>query len=253
MPTLVSAPAHCARQGRAGVTLAPLTRSPFPRCAGALSSRPSTSTSALFRSATALAPPPTPSWIPYLSLGAGTYCAALALLMAVAPGAPLTRALAGAPPAPGKAAPASRRLFPRELALLPPALAYLALLAASWTPDTLAVLLPGSLAAGLSAGWRPQFFPCLSGVAYLFARPPTAASLAVHLAGVGLLAAREAYLRGLEEGDRRGGRGERRGWARVGASRLAQAVTVLLLAFVGPLGLAVQVGVDGVRRVWRGG
>ena len=41
--------------------------------------------------------------------------------------------------------------------------AYLALLVASWSPDTLSLMMPGSLEAGLtSGGWNPQFFPRLA-------------------------------------------------------------------------------------------
>jgi len=239
---------------------------PFPPRFVVRRPRPSSSPAptVIIPSAAAAAAATTPTWIPYLSLTAGTYCAALAILMAAAPGARLTRTLAGAPPRPSATTRAfrGRPHFLPELSLLPPAAAYLALLAASWTPDNLSVLLPGSLAAGLTAGWHPQFFPRLSGVASLFARPATAASLAVHLAAVGLMAARAAYLSGLEEAD---GRRRRTGgavvdagsrnpfaageWVKAAAGRLAQAVTVLLLAFVGPLGLVVQAGVGVVRRM----
>lgn len=209
-------------------------------------------------SALAAAAPPPPSWIPYLSLGAGTYCAALAALMTFAPDARVTRALAGvAPSSSSSTSTPCRPCFTTDAALLPPALAYLALLAASWTPDTVAVLLPGSLAEGLTrAGWAPQFFPRLGGVAALFARPATAASLAVHLAAVGLLAARSAYMGGLKRRDDEaatvGGApagGRQRGPA---VRRLLQGPIILLLAFVGPLGLAVQAIVESGRR-WVGG
>ena len=224
--------------------------------------RPSTPTPAIAAAAAAAATAPPPTWIPYLSLGAGTYCAALAALMAFAPDARATRALAGVPASTTTTASrTTRRPLAADLALLPPALAYLALLVASWTPDTVAVLLPGSLAAGLAGGWAPQFFPRLSGVAALFARPRTAASLAVHLAAVGLLAARSAYVRGLDGRAGAGGasvsagpEGEAgRGRARAAGRRLVQAPVILLLAFVGPLGLAVQAGVEWGRRRWGGG
>ena len=100
--------------------------------------------------------------------------------MALAPRAPLTSALA------------SRA----EAALTPLCLLYLALLFTSWSPDTMSVLLPGSLAEGLSAGrFNPQFFPALAGVAELFSRPATAASLWVHLLVINLFAARSIWAR----------------------------------------------------------
>ena len=109
--------------------------------------------------------------------------------MALAPRAPLTSALA------------SRA----EAALSPLCALYLALLVTSWSPDTMSVLLPGSLAEGLSGGgFNPQFFPALAGVAELFSRPATAASVWVHLLVINLFAARSIwarrFLRGKNEG-----------------------------------------------------
>ena len=51
----------------------------------------------------------------------------------------------------------------------------------------------GRCAAG---GFRPQFFPSLEGIATLFSRVTTAASLWVHLLAINLFAARSAYLEG---------------------------------------------------------
>ena len=124
--------------------------------------------------------------------------------MALAPRAPLTSALA------------SRA----EAALTPLCLLYLALLFTSWSPDTMSVLLPGSLAEGLSAGrFNPQFFPALAGVAELFSRPATAASLWVHLLVINLFAARSIWARRAAGGGwgGRGGGGGRQG----GVGRLA--------------------------------
>jgi hypothetical protein len=207
-----------------------------------------------------------PAWIPYLSLAAGTYCALLAALMALAPGAGLTRALAltGGGRGGGGGGGAQHREGGQggdgdggdggwagmAAALLPPATAYIILLAASWRPDTFSVLLPGSLAAGLGGRWRPQFFPRLAGVAALFSRPATAASLAVHLAAVGLLAARQAYMCGLQQRRRQGAGNDGGGGGGGGSaviSAVVSAVVVLLLAFFGPLGLAVEAVVDALR------
>ena len=57
-----------------------------------------------------------------------------------------------------------------EILLLPVALAYLALLCLSWQPDTVRILFPGSLQAGLASGFNPQFFPNLAGISHLFSR-----------------------------------------------------------------------------------
>jgi hypothetical protein len=118
----------------------------------------------------------------WIFAGSTVYALALALLMALAPRWPLTR-----------------RALASPAALLPLALAYGVLLAWSWTPDTLRTVLPGSLAEGLSGGFNPQFFPRLAGVAALFARPATAASLWAHLLAVNLFAARAIFMDGERE------------------------------------------------------
>ena len=83
-----------------------------------------------------------------------------------------------------------------EAALFPLCLLYLALLVTSWSPDTMSVLLPGSLAEGLAGGrFNPQFCPALTGVAELFSRPATAASVWVHLLVINLFAARSIWAR----------------------------------------------------------
>ena len=71
-------------------------------------------------------------------------------------------------------------------AVVPLSLLYLAFLIPSWEPGTLQVLLPGSLEAGLQGGFRPQFFPQLSGIVALFSGSElTAGSFWVHiLAGI---------------------------------------------------------------------
>ena len=66
--------------------------------------------------------------------------------------------------------------------LVPLALLYGALLVQSWQPDTLSLIMPGSLSDGLAGGFRPQFFPRLDTIALLFSRSvATAASMWVHL------------------------------------------------------------------------
>ena len=106
--------------------------------------------------------------------------------------------------------------------LAPPCVAYLLLLVASWSPDTLSLMMPGSLEAGLSAGtFNPQFFPSLAGISTLLSRRGVAASAWMHLACVNLFVARHAAMRAA-----------RGGWA------LAH---TLALAFVfGPAGLCAH-------------
>lgn len=89
-----------------------------------------------------------------------------------------------------------RQTVERGVLLLPLALCYGYLLARSWQPDTLSLLLPGSLSAGLSGGFNPQFFPSLAGIGQLFSRLITSASLWVHLLAINLFAARQVYLDG---------------------------------------------------------
>ena len=95
----------------------------------------------------------------------------------------------------GRGRRASPPAFVRSwLPIAPLALVYAALLAASWQPDTLPILLPGSLADGLRGGFRPQFFPSVNGVSRLFAREMTAASLWVHILAVNVASARWMWL-----------------------------------------------------------
>ncbi|EIE24380.1 hypothetical protein COCSUDRAFT_83684 [Coccomyxa subellipsoidea C-169] len=89
----------------------------------------------------------------------------------------------------------TRRLLSSDLMFLPLAATYCFLLSQSWEPDTLSLILPGSL-----RGFNPQFFPKLEGIMGLFSRTITAASLWVHLLSINLYAARTAYLQGLQNG-----------------------------------------------------
>lgn len=82
------------------------------------------------------------------------------------------------------------------LPLVPLCVAYLALLVASWSPDTLSLMMPGSLEAGLtSGGWNPQFFPRLDGIMTLLSRRATAASAWMHVACINFFVGRHAALR----------------------------------------------------------
>lgn len=85
--------------------------------------------------------------------------------------------------------------------LAPPCVAYLLLLVASWSPDTLSLMMPGSLEAGLSAGgFNPQFFPSLDGISTLLSRRAVAASAWMHLACVNLFVARHAAMKAAKGG-----------------------------------------------------
>eukprot|EP00891_Asterochloris_glomerata_P007487 jgi/Astpho2/7487/e_gw1.00114.155.1_t len=88
--------------------------------------------------------------------------------------------------------PITHRLMKGYAVFLPLSAIYIVLLARSWTPDMLQLMMPGS-------GFRPQFFPSLEGIATLFSRVTTAASLWVHLLAINLFAARSAYLEGLQK------------------------------------------------------
>ena len=82
------------------------------------------------------------------------------------------------------------------LPLVPLCVAYLALLVASWSPDTLSLMMPGSLEAGLtSGGWNPQFFPRLDGIMTLLSRRATSASAWMHVACINFFVGRHAALR----------------------------------------------------------
>ena len=63
-----------------------------------------------------------------------------------------------------------REFVRSPLAFLPLAAAYGLLLARSWGSDTLALMMPGSLADALKGG-SPQFFPKLEGIQARAAQP----------------------------------------------------------------------------------
>ena len=103
------------------------------------------------------------------------------------------------------------------LPLVPLCVAYLALLCASWSPDTLSLMMPGSLAEGLATG-QPQFFPRLDGIMTLLSRRVTAASAWLHIACINFFVGRVAATRAAE-------------------LRMPVAHTLLLTAVTGPIGL----------------
>lgn len=114
-----------------------------------------------------------------LFAGSTLYAAAVAALMVLLPRWSVTRRLVRSP-----------------LVLAPPGAVYGLLLIWSWQPDSLSLILPGSLADGLKGGFSPQFMPSLAGICTLFSRWGTAASLWVHLLAANLFAARQMYLEG---------------------------------------------------------
>eukprot|EP00873_Tetraselmis_striata_P005178 jgi/Tetstr1/425442/TSEL_015889.t1 len=104
--------------------------------------------------------------------------------------------------------------------IAPVALAYLFLLAISWQPDTLSLMMPGSIEEGIASG-KPQFFPSLDGISQLFSRSLTAASLWLHLLSINLFAARHVFLDGIQHS-------------------LPTWHAVFLSAVIGPIGLLVH-------------
>ena len=86
------------------------------------------------------------------------------------------------------------------LLLLPLIAIYGVLLVNSYSPDTLSLVLPGSLKEGLSGGFNPQFIPKLDNISTLFSRVGVTASLWVHLLAVNAFCAISLMYRGLEAG-----------------------------------------------------
>lgn len=81
--------------------------------------------------------------------------------------------------------------------LIPLILVYAILLVRSYEPDMLQLILPGSLKEGFSSGFNPQFFPTITGIATLFSRTATTASLWVHLLCVNIFAAHTLLWKGV--------------------------------------------------------
>jgi len=90
----------------------------------------------------------------------------------------------------------TQRLMRNNTVLVPLALLYCVLLAASWSPDSMSLLLPGG-AATEAAGAVPLtnqrailFIPELEGISKLFSRPLTAISAWAHLQFINLFCGR---------------------------------------------------------------
>jgi len=84
--------------------------------------------------------------------------------------------------------------------LLPLIAIYAVLLVNSYSPDTLSLVLPGSLKDGLSGGFNPQFLPKLANISTLFSRVGVASSLWVHLLAFNAFCAVSLMQRGLAAG-----------------------------------------------------
>ena len=88
--------------------------------------------------------------------------------------------------------------FASSLAWLAPACAmYGALLVRSWTPETLSLMMPGSLEEGLATG-KVQFIPTLSSIMQLLSARATAVSAWTHLLCVNMFVARHVALKTFE-------------------------------------------------------
>ena len=88
--------------------------------------------------------------------------------------------------------------FASSLAWLAPACAaYGALLVRSWTPETLSLMMPGTLEEGLATG-KVQFIPTLSSITALLSARATAASAWTHLLCVNMFVARHVALKMFE-------------------------------------------------------
>lgn len=85
---------------------------------------------------------------------------------------------------------------PLGLMITPLILVYGWMLFHSYEPDMLSLILPGSLEEGFKGGFNPQFFPRVAGIATLFSRLTTAASLWVHLLCINLFAAHSILKQG---------------------------------------------------------
>ena len=108
---------------------------------------------------------------------------------------------------------------PSPLPMLMPLIAvYMYLLIQSYEPDMVSLILPGSLKDGFSNGFNPQFFPKIQGIATLFSRVTTTASLWVHLLCINIFAAHHLMWEGISRG-------------------IPTHHTILLSILCGPLGL----------------
>ena len=111
-----------------------------------------------------------------------------------------------------------------------PCALYGILLARSWTPETLSLMMPGSLERGLATG-QVQFVPTLSSIMTLLSARATATSAWAHLLCVNLFVARHVALKTRERNVRDGH-----------APPIAH--TLVLSTLVGPLALLSHVVTD---------
>jgi hypothetical protein len=102
-----------------------------------------------------------------------------------------------------------------------------------WSPDTLSLIMPGSIEEGLADGFKMQFVPRLDGIMELLSRRTTAASAWLHIACINFFVGRHAALRAMTQG-------------------LPVAHTLALTLVTGPLGLFSHwVGMGAAMWVWR--
>lgn len=127
----------------------------------------------------------------------------------------------------------SLRLFAAPCAL------YAALLIRSWTPETLSLMMPGSLEEGLATG-KTQFIPTLSSIMTLLSARATATSAWAHLLCLNLFVARHVALKTRERVLLRGH-----------APPIAH--TLVLSTIVGPLALLSHVCTTMAYDAARGG
>ena len=92
------------------------------------------------------------------------------------------------------------RFLRSDVPIVPLCVAYVVMLVASWSPDTLSLMMPGSLEAGISDGFNPQYFPKLDGIMTLLSRRVTAASAWLHLMCINFFVGKHATIRALREG-----------------------------------------------------
>jgi len=111
-----------------------------------------------------------------------------------------------------------------------PCALYGILLARSWTPETLSLMMPGSLERGLATG-EVQFVPTLRSIMTLLSARATATSAWAHLLCVNLFVARHVALKTRERNVRDGH-----------APPIAH--TLVLSTLVGPLALLSHVVTD---------
>eukprot|EP01026_Neomeris_dumetosa_P011993 TRINITY_DN1422_c0_g1_i3.p1 TRINITY_DN1422_c0_g1~~TRINITY_DN1422_c0_g1_i3.p1 ORF type:complete len:161 (-),score=2.68 TRINITY_DN1422_c0_g1_i3:82-564(-) len=95
----------------------------------------------------------------------------------------------------------TRRLIKSLLTYIPLVGIYSFLLFRSWEPDTLNLMMPGSLEKGIQGGgFNPQFFPTLESISVLLSRTQTAISFWIHYLLGNMVIGRYIYLDGLEKG-----------------------------------------------------